>query len=238
MTLNALRQLYFYSGRGFLAAIFALSCALADAAPKRYSYDEENNTLLREMRDSLDEMKHEVANHESEIRVFEEKLASTESIIDGLRQQQTDAAQANKELLKGSSANLETRIISLETTTKGLVADLRQLKTHANDTAEVLGQYKKQLAEMERLVQNQNQNIDNLQTAVRSLIDAMQVKTATEKPSQQPERMVDGTKIYRVKAGDSLEKIARNNQTTIQALKELNGLSNDRIIVGQAIKLP
>lgn len=237
-----MRSIYRNGGQYLLAAVLVLSWASAEAAPKRYSYDEENNTLLREMRDSLDEMRHEVKNHEAEIRVFEEKLASQESIIDGLRQQQTEATQASKELLKGNSANLETKIISLETSTKGLVADMRQLKAHANDTADVLSQYKKKLSELERLIELQNHNLDNLQAAMRSLMDAMQAKVVSEKPAASTagstEKTADGTKIYRVKAGDSLEKIARSNQTTTQILKELNGLTSDRIIIGQAIKLP
>jgi LysM repeat protein len=43
---------------------------------------------------------------------------------------------------------------------------------------------------------------------------------------------------YRIKPGDSLEKIARANQTTVQAIKELNGLTNDRIVVGKLLQLP
>lgn len=216
-----------------LMAAAALLPADVQAVSKRYSYEEENNTLLHEMRDSLDDMRHEINNHESEIRTFEEKLNSQESIIDGLRQQITDANQANKEFMKGSSTNLETKIAGLETTTKGLVADLKQLKTHANDTTDVLAQYKKKLSDLEKILESQNQNLDNMQAALKSLMDAMQVKAGGDIGGG-----ASGSKIYRVKPGDSLEKIARINQTTIQVLKELNGLSNDRIIVGQSLKLP
>lgn len=216
-----------------LLAMATILPAESQAVSKRYSYEEENNTLLHEMRDSVDDMRHEVNNHESEIRMFEEKLNSQESIIDGLRQQIAEANQANKEFTKGSSTNLETKIAGLETTTKGLVADLKQLKTHANDTADVLAQYKKKLSDLEKILESQNQNLDNMQAALKSIMDAMQVKAGVDIGGAS-----SGNKIYRVRPGDSLEKIARINQTTIQALKELNGLSNDRIIVGQTLKVP
>lgn len=49
----------------------------------------------------------------------------------------------------------------------------------------------------------------------------------------------DGKKIeVTVKKGDSLDKIARANGTTIKALKEANQLKNDRLKVGQVLQLP
>lgn len=41
-----------------------------------------------------------------------------------------------------------------------------------------------------------------------------------------------------VKRGDVLEKIARNNGTTVKELKRLNHLTNDRISVGQVLRIP
>jgi LysM repeat protein len=46
-----------------------------------------------------------------------------------------------------------------------------------------------------------------------------------------------GTKTYTVKAGDSLEKIARAHQTTVEEIKKRNGLTKDTILLGQEIKL-
>ena len=44
-------------------------------------------------------------------------------------------------------------------------------------------------------------------------------------------------KTYRIQPGDSLEKIAKAKQATVQKLKELNGLTNDKIIVGKLLRL-
>lgn len=41
-----------------------------------------------------------------------------------------------------------------------------------------------------------------------------------------------------VKRGDSLDKIARANKTSIKALKRANNLANDRLKIGQVLKIP
>ncbi len=44
--------------------------------------------------------------------------------------------------------------------------------------------------------------------------------------------------IYEVKSGDMLGKIANRYKTTVDRLREVNGLTSDRIRVGQKLKLP
>jgi LysM repeat protein len=43
---------------------------------------------------------------------------------------------------------------------------------------------------------------------------------------------------YVVKSGDSLRRIARTHGTTVQAIKVANGLTSDRIVAGQNLKMP
>jgi LysM repeat protein len=54
---------------------------------------------------------------------------------------------------------------------------------------------------------------------------------ATATPSKAPAH-------YVVKSGDSLGRIARTHGTTVQAIKAANGLTSDRIIAGQNLKMP
>lgn len=225
-----------------LALLFFCFCferIAIEAAPKKYSYDEDVSTTIREMRDSLEDMRHELKNHESEIRMYEEKLSNQEAMIDTLRQHVNDNAQIHKDLLKEASTNLDIKISGLDSTVKALVADLRQFKMHANDSTAALAQYKQKISELEKVIEIQNQNMENLQTAIRTLMDALQVKVGVEKvsPSSASSSSSSG-KIYRVKAGDSLEKIARSNQTSVQAIQELNNLTTTRIVVGQALQMP
>lgn len=199
---------------------------IADAAPRRYGYEDDTSTTLREIRDSLDALRHEVNNHEAEIRMAEERSSNQEATISSMRQMLQDSTQANKEILKGNASTVDGKIANLESINKGLAADIVQLKSHANESSTALGQYKQKISELEKLVSQQSQNIEHLQAALRSLTEALGGSTA------------DGSNTYRVKSGDSLEKIARAHNTTIRAIKELNRLSNDRIVIGQTLQMP
>jgi len=209
-----------------------LTVTTLKAAPQRYNYGQDQSTAIQEIRDSLDDLRHEIRNHESEIRTYEDKLSNQESIIDALREQMTKSSSSQQTQLKNNSASLEMKINQLETTTKGLSADLRQFKTHANETATALQQITQKMTQLEKVTEVQSQNLDSLQAALRSIMDALDVKSTPDKTSDPI------GKIYKVKAGDSLEKIARANTTSIKAIKELNNLVNDRIVVGQTLKMP
>lgn len=218
--------------RKMLLVLVAAGCCLS-ATPRYHSYEDEKSVAIREMQHTLQNIRHTVGNHEAEIRVFEEKLKNLDSIIDSLRDQLSDAERTQKEQLKGNSANLETKIATLDTASKGLVADIHQFKKYANESTTVLTEYKQKIAALEKVIEQQNQNIEHLQAAMRSLMDVLQGKDGAIAISD-----TVGGRTYRIKAGDSLEKIARIHQTTVQVLKELNHLTNDRIIVGKELKIP
>lgn len=231
---------------GFLAVL--MQCCLAGdlhAVRNRY-YDDTSASAIKEMRDVVEDVRHEVRNHEAEIRTFDEKLKNIDVIIDSLRDHISDASQAHKESLKGSAADLAAKITSLEASSKDLASDMRQFKAHANDTTAALAQYKQKIGELEKVVELQNRNIEHLQAAMQSLMSALQgtpepigapAAPSTDRPARAPATSASG-RVYVVKSGDSLEKIARHHQTTIQAIKDLNGLTSDRIIVGKKLQLP
>lgn len=194
------------------------------AAPQR-NYNQDPN---REFRTIIDDLRLSSNNHETELRENEEKFKTYEAMIDALRKQINEASKNHKEQLKSSNTSIDIKLGDLEMISKGLVTDLKILKNNANETAAAIAQYKISLQEIEKVIELQNQNIQNLQLALKALMDVMQAKDVADSSS----------KTYRVKSGDSLEKIAQTHQTTIKALKELNGLANDRINIDQKLKLP
>lgn len=188
-------------------AIFASACialcfsgSQLFAARTSYGYEENNSVLLREILDSISDLRHQTSNHEAEIRMFEDKFRNLEDIFDKARKQENDNVQIVKE----------------------------SLKSQVNESANILGEYKQRIKDLEKTVEIQNQNIENLQAALMALMQAAEKNLLGE----------TGGKTYRVKAGDSLERIARQNNTTIKKLKELNNLTGDQIIVGQKLALP
>lgn len=218
-----------------MVRIFALFALLlsssAFAAYGRYNSQEDTNATLREVLVALNDLKHEVHNHEAEIRTYEEKFRNLEEILDSLRKQMSEGLQAMRDSLKNHSSSIDAKLSNHETASKGLTANLQ---SHASDSAAALTDYKKRIIELEKTLDIQSRNIDNLQTALRSLTEVLQ----KDVPSSQTVSVKDEGNIYRVKPGDSLEKIARQNQTTIKKLKELNNLTKDQIIVGQKLRLP
>jgi LysM repeat protein len=171
---------------------------------------------------SYNDFQHELENHELEIRMFEERLNAQETILDSLRQQFLDANLSQQEMVKGSTISLEKRVGSIESGVSGIGGDLRELQSHANETAKVLGQYKQKIAALEK-------QIAGMQDAVDTLLTALQIDEGSTK---------DSSLVYVVKSGDKLEKIARIHNTSVKKIKELNALTDDRIRVGQKLKMP
>ena len=225
-------------------ALIALVFSVWDleAVPAGQYYQDPNAGVLRQMRNSIEDLRHEVSNHEAEIREYDEKLKNFDVIIESVCDQLGDSNKTYREQLKGSTASLEGRISALEKTSTGLISDLRQFKTHSNETSAILAQYKQKLVELEKMIDQQNQNIDHLQAAMNSLMEALQGKPQTPAKSSSDEIhskvSINTDRCYKIKSGDSLEKIARNHQVSIQALKEANGLTTDRIVVGRTLVIP
>ncbi len=225
---------YWFHWRGWLKAIFVWIVLIAgslEGARNRFSYEEDQSVVTREILDSITDLRHEINNHETEIRIFEEKFKSQEEIIDSLRQLLADSLKNFKEILRAQTNTIDSKFSQNENAAKGLTNDL---KTHATDVTGILGDYKQRIADLEKALELQNRNLENMQAAMKSLTELLQTKEA----EPIAENALNAGKIHRVKAGDSLEKIARLNNTTIKKLKELNNLSGDQIIVGQKLQLP
>lgn len=194
---------------------------------------QDRRPMTQQAPDGLSKLRHELSNHESEIRMMEEKLNNHEETLDNLRQSLLDNGQLHKDLLKDNSSNINSKIDALETKTKGLVADFAVLKTHANESSAILAQYKQRINELDKIAEAQKNQLNHLEAAVRSLMDLLQ-----DSPAEKPLDKSDSTKIYRVQSGDTLEKIARSQKTTIQALRERNNLTQDKIVIGQKLIIP
>ncbi len=239
--------------RFYLAAALFLFTTTGWAAPQTYSQPyqvarpvpapgDDLTSVLRQLKTGLADLKHEMRNHESEIRTFENQLQSQEASFDQLRQQLIDDVQSQRDFVRASNVNLEGKtetldhsIRNLETLVRNVMADLRQIKTQANDSVSVLGQYKQKIAELENLLQTQSQHMQNLEAALQSMMEVWQAKEAAQEFTLKANEEL---KTYKVQPGDSLEKIARAQKVSVQALRDANQLANDRIMVGQTLKIP
>lgn len=198
-------------------------------APRRY--EEDLSITVKETRDSLDDLRREISNHEAEIRTFEQKISTQEDIVDVLRKELKEGYSSQKEQIKHSQGSYETKLTSLESASKGLSADLKQIKSHSLEMQESLRLVRDRMTQLEKTTDLLSRNLENLQNAMGSLTEVVKVSAGI--PSVTP----SDAKTYKVKAGDSLEKIARLHGTTIKMIKEINHLTKDQIVVGQTLKI-
>ncbi len=190
-----------------------VAIAVLMASPLIAAYDRYQNQGSRDLRASLDEIRHELSNHETMIQIFEQKFATQENIVESFGQQIEADQKSNKDLIQGKAANVDQRVLKLEALLQGMVEDMRQLRS--------------QSSELEKQLNEQNNNTDHLKNAVGSLMDALQANV--------PE--LEG-KMYQVKSEDTLGDIALRHHTSVKAIKEINQMKNDRILIGQKLKLP
>lgn len=200
----------------------------------------DSNVDPRQLKTAVADLKHELNNHEAEIRIFENKLHNQESALEHIRQQIVDDLQGQKDYTRAMSVNLEGKIDTLDNAVKGVMADLRQIKDQANDSVNILSQYKQKLGELEKMIEAQNQHMTSLENALHSLVDVWQAKEAAaqEIATKQAQAATETAKTYKVQAGDNLEKIAKAHKVTVQILRDYNHLTTDRIVIGQTLKIP
>jgi len=181
-------------------------------------------------------LKHELNNCYAEISILERQVDLLESAVNSLHDEIANTSEESRSIVHDKTKTLHSKVGTLEKKTGSLVADVGTIKKHSNETASSLKALQKQLQKLENSSKSSQDNITALEGAMRSLMAAMQ-------PSGSGRAVASlnrgDTHTYRVKTGDTLEKIARKNNTSVDAIKELNQLrSEDFIIAGQELLIP
>lgn len=142
----------------------------------------------------------------TEIADLKHQLHATDVEIH-LLEEKLETAQATPDLNKELSA-LQRKISHLERSHEKAASEIQSLTNHANQTSASFSQYRDRIQELD---QQLNENAKKRATATASKM------------------------THKVKAGDSLERIARHYHTSVSTLKKLNHLENDRITIGQEL---
>lgn len=93
------------------------------------------------------------------------------------------------------------------------------------------------------------QPVDEVDHMLREYLPEVPLETVTvelpAEPAPKPIAIADEPKEPKgqivevtVKRGDALEKIARANHTTVEAIKAANGMKNDKLKIGQILQIP
>ncbi len=130
------------------------------------------------------------------------------------------------DILQASHEELAERVSRME----GGSGELGAVKT---DLASLRAEIKSVRREMNRMRQEIVADITKKVTAIvksGAVTPASSMRTTSHAPSS--------CKIYTVQPGDTLSLIAQAFATSVAKLKELNGLSSDRLRIGQKLQVP
>ncbi len=168
-------------------------------------------TALRGTNDSaINDLRMEVADLKHALHGTEVEVKLLEERMEGA-EGSIDSAR--------ESTDLNRKIVVLEKNLDKLTSELRALAQFSTQTTAALSSYRQQIG----AIDSKLDEIAKLRSTLTELSrSAAPVETAS----------------YQVKSGDSLEKIARKYQISVDALKRENNLSSDKIVVGQQLAIP
>src|ERR1700733_10749630 len=108
--------------------------------------------------DSDYDLRHQLNNLQADVRTFEEKMATQEEIVEELRKQQAEASKLLKESMCSQSNTMSSKLSQHE-------ADL---KTRSNSSQQNLADLYKRISILEKIVEQQNSNFENMKAALQS----------------------------------------------------------------------
>lgn len=166
-------------------------------------------------RDVISAIKRELVSQQDAIHILQERQRNQDETIESIRAKVASAykkpPQSNSEPLKKDLAHL--------------TKDAKTLQKHANETSSTLSSLSKKLAELENHFGEQSVQIKRLEDILTQLTKAIAEESLDED-------------TYTVIHGDSLGEIALRFHTTVKAIKAINDLKKDRIVVGQKLIIP
>jgi LysM repeat protein len=210
----------------FLSALLFASCSPLKSSP----HDEKHQweLTMQEVQISLDDLRHDINCFKTEIQILDGRIKYYENALASLKQQDLEKQQSKIDQLIQQFHGLEKKWSALEKSQVSENLELQQLLSHANETSGALTQFKERIQELEHGILAQNRRFE----------DFSKLKANIETLAKNTRSSSDAFKLYKVKPGDSLEKIARAHKTAVEKIKKINQLDQDLIVVGQELKIP
>jgi len=211
----------------FRILFFSIAVLLTfpSCSPLKSSPNDEKHQLeltLHEVQTNLDDLRHDINCFQTELQILDGRIKYYENTLTSLKQHDLEKQQAKIEQLSQQVQAAEKKWASFD---KGQQEELQGLSSHANETIAALAQFKDRIGELEQEIFSQNRRFDEL-AKLKGHIENLAKGFSGD------------FKLYKVKPGDSLEKIARAHKTAVDRIKELNHLEQDLIVVGQELKIP
>lgn len=204
---------------------------LSSCSSLRNSQNHEKQQLeltLHEVRTSLDDLRHDINCFQTEMQILDGRIKYYENALATLKQQDLEKQQIKISQISQQIQSLEKKWSSLDRVQQGGEQELKQLLSHANETTAALTQFRNRIQELEGEILVQNRRFEEL----------AKLKGNIETITRELRASSDSYKIYKVRSGDTLEKIARLHKIPVDQIKKSNQLDQDLIVVGQELKIP
>ena len=201
-------------------------------SPKADRYQIE--MTLHKIRADIEEIKHDLHTHQMELNVLEGKVLNNEDALLAMKKEQIDSEHGKMEKYQQQLGQIGQKLAQGEKKQEESEKNLRNLLLHGQEVQKALAQYKDKINELERNISIQNQNLSEMVKIKDHL------RTISEMATSHQTIGPDGNWLqsYRVKSGDSLDKIAKEHKTSADVLRKINHLNNDLILAGQDLFVP
>lgn len=203
---------------------FFCSCSPIKSSPQDQKHQLE--LTLHEVQTNLDDLRHYVQTFQAELQIIDARLKKQDDVIAQIKQKDIEQQKLKIASIDKSIKAIETSIEKGNQTQKQQQEDIRELSSHANQTTTALSQYKNRINEIEKDIVAYSKTFDDIKKSVHSAVSSIKSN-----------KDYCGT-LYKVKSGDSLERIAKNYKVSIEEIKKENSLDNDLIVIGQELKIP
>ncbi len=214
-----------------LAALCIASTALFFASCTTHfaSFGEqqrEKDLAFEQVRAELADLKHALHGQRVEMQILEERLQEQEGIA-----QEALKPKPVGEALKQQMASLERKLMILEKSQEKILADLQNLGRHADHVGHSLAGCQNKIDDCQKQLFVHADRLDDIKHLKSTLTNV------SKAISQKAPTIVPSVSTYRVKAKDTLEKIAKFHGVSVEQLKRLNQIQQDRIFIGQELKI-
>lgn len=209
------------------AFLFLLPFIITGCGSNSSKVSEEGHQLelaIHRVKNEIESVRHDVSTQQMEIGIIDAKVIAQNDSIDSLKSQNKASHKLAVDAIEYKIALLEKKIGQLVNSQNTIISDLKKLEAHANTTSEALSQQKRRIIDMEKNIKIFSEAMTELGSLKKDLVLLN-------------EESVPET-TYTVRPGDSLEKIARRYNTSIDMLKKMNSLQSDLIRPGQSIAVP
>lgn len=215
-----------------ILASLLTSCVGSGQMPKTEHYQME--MTLHKIRADIEEIKHDLHTHQMELSVLEGKVLNNEDAFLAMKKEEITSDHNKMEKYQQQLGQMGQKLVQNEKKQEETEKNLRSLLLHSQEVQKALTQYKDKINELERNISVHNQSLSEMVKIKDHL------RTISEMATSHQLTDADGNWLqpYRVKAGDSLDKIAKEHKTSADVLRKINHLNNDLILAGQDLLVP